>query len=227
MSVRTLLLAIAAAWACGGSFGQMPGSGGLGAFDKLLQNGRVQKELNLTPEQVTKVAQRVVEIHDKHKEELKKVASAPPRERQGTRAAINEAQSEAALASVKDILHPDQIKRLQEIHVQLRGAAALNEPRIEQALKITVDQKTRIRRIREESARHAQQFLEQIHPTSLQDAMQKIAAYRKDTLEKALAILTPEQRQLYKDLVGEPFDVTPAEPVLWPADKGTAKPGKP
>lgn len=160
----------------------------------LLSQKSVQDELKLSADQVSKV-----------EEAAKKEADA----RQGLRNLGQDEQRakfrEMRTASdkvVADILKPEQTKRLKQITLQQEGSRALAEPEVAQALNLTDDQKTKLRTIAEESGRQMRELFQGGQNTG---AREKLAELRKSTNDKAMAVLTDEQKSKLKELQGEPF----------------------
>src|SRR5262249_7541414 len=81
-------------------------------------------------------------------------------------------------------LGPEQQKRLEQIALQQAGAGAFSNPRVVTALHLTAEQKEQIRAI-------------QLHRGP--------RGGPRRNLDQILALLTPEQKQEWSGLVGEPF----------------------
>lgn len=160
----------------------------------LLSQKSVQDELKLGADQVSKV-----------EEAAKKEADA----RQGLRNLGQDEQRakfrEMRTASdkvVADILKPDQAKRLKQIALQQEGARALAEPEVAQALNLTDDQKTKLRGVAEESAKQMRELFQGGQNAGAREKLQEL---RKSSNDKAMAVLTDDQKAKLKELQGEPF----------------------
>jgi Spy/CpxP family protein refolding chaperone len=84
--------------------------------------------------------------------------------------------------------------------------AAPQMPRVQEALKLTDEQKSKFGAIQDEQ-REAMQGLFQGGGGDRQAAFQKMTELRTKGNEKAMAVLTSEQKATWKDLTGEPFEV--------------------
>src|SRR5262245_51230142 len=106
----------------GGGFG-----GGLGVR-QLLENKSVQEELKIESDQLTKVTDVLKKVADDNKELVDKLAFRPggggTQLSREERAELTKKLNEAYLAGVKDTLKPEQITRLKQVQVQVRGLAA-------------------------------------------------------------------------------------------------------
>lgn len=178
---------------------QRPGGGGapgMGAVSNLtlLQNKSVQDELKLSDDQVAKV-----------KDAAQKQAAARPSLQglQGEeRAAKMRELSKEGDKLVADILKPEQTKRLKQIRLQQQGATALASPEVSKELNFTEEQKTKLKELQADARKQMQGLFQ---GGNREEAMKKVTEINKSTNEKAMAMLTPEQKAKWKDMTGEPF----------------------
>jgi Spy/CpxP family protein refolding chaperone len=185
----------------GGGFGG-PGGGGAAG---LLQNEDVRKELDLVDEQVTKLTA----INEKVREEMRaqfqdlgNFRDMSDEERQTAFAEMRtkmEERTKAVQAEIDEVLLPQQRERLAQINFQsqLRRAGGdstgLTSDFIVAQLEMTDDQKAQIT---EAEAKVAKELAE------------KVAKARNEAREQLLALLTPEQREKFKKLMGAEFRFT-------------------
>jgi Spy/CpxP family protein refolding chaperone len=178
---------------------QPPEGGPLGLWFWLLNHHAVRKELKLTDKQIKKVSDLAKDLREKQRKELANSRDMNPSERrqkfQELMTEIEERQK--ALAAV---LTPDQEKRLHQLLRQRKGTAALLDPEVQSALKLSDEQKEKIKTIADKEMRVPFQS----GPGG--GILQKMKAIRKESMENATAVLTDEQKKTWKDLVGEPFD---------------------
>ncbi|MCS6852572.1 MAG: hypothetical protein NZ700_15560 [Gemmataceae bacterium] len=113
---------------------------------------------------------------------------------------------EAVSKAIDENLTPEQAKRLKQIMLQQRGLDAFNEPRVKEALKLTEDQAEKIRGIREEMAEKMREAFQRGGGGNPREAFEKLRQLRKDMWDKAVNVLTDEQKKVWKDLAGEPFE---------------------
>jgi len=177
--------------------------GGFGGA-MLLQNQSVQKELKLTDDQKKKLATINKEFREKHKDDYAKLFNqdTDPKERGELSDKLNHEQMEL----VKPVLTDDQHKRFHQIQLQVRGAGAFSDPKVQKALKLTDDQKDKIKTI-EDDARQEMRDIFQNAAGDREAAGKKFASLRKETMEKASNVLTDEQKKTWKDMTGKPFEI--------------------
>jgi Tfp pilus assembly protein PilF len=134
------------------------------------------------------------------------------------RKAISDFQRQSndlAFGQLVKLLQPEQAQRLEQIHLQLRGMIALADPDIAARLGLTAAQKEQVSGIVEEFRKRQAEF----RRAMTGNATVPLAQFRElsDETAKALfLILTDDQRQIFKDFVGELFDrrkLTPARPA--------------
>ncbi len=161
--------------------------GGFGGPGFLLQNPGVQKELKLSDDQVKQITQTTESIRDKHRDEFE------------------------ALGKLEG--------RLKEITLQQEGARAFNDPEAQKALNLTDDQKEKIKTINEDAAKEMGDLFPPRgrrggggggappDPGAFKERMTKMAAMRKETLDKVTSVLTDDQKKTWKDMTGAHFEV--------------------
>ena len=139
-------------------------------------------------------------------------------------------------AGMSEILQPHQIKRLRQIELQLQGPRAFHDSHAADALKLSADQKRKIRAIKDEAmaAMFPRPFGKGPHGKGPRSQAQlgnesgpkkgpggkgfgpqgghgdigkppNIEEIHKREVEQILELLTPEQKTLWQNLIGAPF----------------------
>jgi Spy/CpxP family protein refolding chaperone len=187
------------------------GGGGFGGPTQLLTNKSVQEELKITEDQVKKIEEASKTVADlgRQRGELFRDRNLSREDREKKTTELNEKIAKANEELTKNlgtILKPEQTKRLSQIQLQQsirqRGPAALTEEKIQVALKLTDDQKEKIKVIGEEYSTESRALR-----GFDQETRQKRAALAQEKLESATKVLTAEQRKAFKEMQGEPFEV--------------------
>ena len=73
-------------------------------------------------------------------------------------AEIQAKMSEEAYKEIGTVLKEDQVKRLKQIEVQVPGARAFTMSHVQEALKLTDEQKEKVRQLQEESGKEMQEW---------------------------------------------------------------------
>ncbi len=219
MRIRTigaLSAALALAVVCSpaaraqGGRGMMGGMGGgpLAGL-RVLTTPEGEKELNITADQKAKLVELNEnmmasgrEMFQKVREELGENASRE--EMMEKMQAMQKEMAANVKKDLKEVLNEDQLKRFEQINLQAQGFGAFVNPEIQEKLKITDEQKGKLKEAQDElmaamsEAREQYQGDEQggrAARTKAQDAAK----------EKAMNLLTSEQKTTWTELTGKPF----------------------
>jgi Spy/CpxP family protein refolding chaperone len=208
--LQSVLVFVLAGGLASPAFGQPPfrggRGGGFGGPGMLLQNTGVQKELKLTDEQIQKIKDVTQKIQEKHKDDFAALAKVDQQERREKFQELFKTIGEETEKGLADVLKPEQSKRLKQISLQQRGSQAFNEEDVQKTLKLTDDQKDKIKTLNEDAGKEMREIFQNAQG-NLREAGEKAAALRKETMEKVMALLTDEQKKAWKDMTGEPFEV--------------------
>jgi Spy/CpxP family protein refolding chaperone len=185
----------------GGGRGGFAG-GGFGGGVMLLSNKSVQTALKLDDAQTEKIAKIAEETRGKMRDAFQDSQNLSQDERRQKMQSINEEVQK----SLADVLKPEQAKRFHQIQLQQRGADALVDPEVQAKLNLTDDQKSKLRDIRED-VRKQMEGLRGDSGGDRQAAMEKFRTIRKESQDKAFAVLTDEQKASWKELTGEPVEI--------------------
>jgi Spy/CpxP family protein refolding chaperone len=191
------VLAATPAWAQrpGGGRGGFGGGGMAGrSLAGLAAQKSVQKELKLSEDQ----AKTVEQLAEKQRESFRGLRDLSEDERRKKIEDMSTTNEKA----VSETLQPDQFKRLKQISLQVQGAAAFDRSEVTDALKLTSEQKDKIKTVQTESRG---KMRDAFGGGDREESRKKIAEMRKDTQAKLLAVLTTEQQATYKEMSGEPF----------------------
>jgi len=188
---------------------KLDAAGSFKSYEFLLVNESVQKELKLSDEQVLKVNSTVHDIRHKRRAELEKLRNLPPPKGREKFLQILQANAQEALDSSDKILTAEQVKRLKQIRVQQDGFDAFYDDAVIAALKLSKEQQQRIKKIDREADELAEKTPQVGTGGNYPTTMTRMAARRKDLIGKAVDVLTPEQKTVWTDLVGAPFEFMP------------------
>jgi len=208
-SVRGVVLAVdAAAMISNPAWGQFflaPGGRGSGPSQLVLRED-VQKELSLTADQKKKVETVNQKIREELQAEFAKLATLDGRERDRKKMELAKRITKKSTTAMEEILAPAQMKRLKEIALQHAGVQGLRNTDVEDALKLTDDQKERIQKIMQGAIADLRYLFEHTEG-AYEESQKKAVEIRNQCYAKALTVLTAEQRKTWKDLQGAPFHV--------------------
>lgn len=110
---------------------------------------------------------------------------------------------------VKELLTPDQFKRLQQIHWQSEGPRAMTDPAIVDALKLSERQIKGVVETNREFAEEQREYFAGIQTAdpkpAISEIRQKIDDLVKKRDERIEQILSASQRDQFSELLGMPF----------------------
>jgi Spy/CpxP family protein refolding chaperone len=191
--------------------GWMEAGGGLLGLLRLEQ---VQKELNLSDQQKEKLKGLGREARPERPADG---GDLTPEERQQK---LDEFRKKARERMEKiekrlaEILKPEQLERLKQIRLQATGAAALADPQVVKALGITDDQRAKLKKLYDgagEKRRELRGSMRDLSPDEREakraENQKKIRQIEKELMDKALEVLTPEQREKFEKMKGKKFDL--------------------
>jgi Spy/CpxP family protein refolding chaperone len=188
--------------------------GGMGMGGNLLNNESVQKELKLSKDQVDKIKGVEKQLEPKRAEVRKKMADLGDvgfQERMEKARELNKPIQDEETKALAGILTPEQEKRFKQVEVYVRGLFAFADTKVQEALKLTDDQKEQIKTISGDTFKDQQELRKEAGRDREKQAevQKKIAAMNKETMGKIVALFNDEQKKTWKELVGEAFEYRP------------------
>jgi Spy/CpxP family protein refolding chaperone len=171
----------------------------------LLNNKVVQEELKLTEDQVAKIG----EMQKKQMEAFKNFKDMSDDERKDTFKKMGEETDKI----VKD-LKPEQTARLKQIQLQQVGpnvfanadmakGVGLTDDEVKK-FNLTDDQKEKFKDLAEAQGKDMKDLPKGFDP----DTQKKRQALRTEYQEKALGVLTSEQKKVWTEMTGKPVDIS-------------------
>jgi hypothetical protein len=177
---------------------------------------RVQKELRLTDKQVKQVTAIRLDVHGKYRAEREKVWK---ESKKGDHSRlwelskkIQDTEREALTQEVPKILSEAALKRLRQIQRQARGTHNLiRQPAIRKKLALDDEQVKKIEGLLKEGLAQSRKEAAKaftgtyVGPLKVKDLVARDQKAYAGAMKNVLGVLTKAQRQIWDDLVGEPF----------------------
>jgi hypothetical protein len=158
----------------------------------LLRQKSVQQELKLTPE----VVKTIFEFTSREYDEEQRAEKLSEKEREQKFQELEKA-NEKFLANT---LTAAQRKRLEQITMQVTGLQQLTKPEVIKVLSITEEQQQKFKEMQKEARKALEEILD-----AKEGKTEKLAKLRADIDKKVEAVLTDKQKEIARELVGEPF----------------------
>lgn len=231
-----LAAALVAAVADGAQAQRQPGGGGRGMGGMqpvavlLLSNADLQKELKITDDQKKALKPAMDKVEEQAKKMREMFAGGGGG---GDREAMQKVMEEMrkandeVKATVEKALTADQVKRVKQIDVQAMGMRAFTNEDVAKALKITDDQKEKLKGVAEEYGKESADLRQEYgirgfgggggggggggtppSPEKMAEYQKKNKALTDETMEKVMKAMTDDQKKAWKEMTGEPFDTS-------------------
>jgi Spy/CpxP family protein refolding chaperone len=215
LMVLAMALALGAAFACAAQAQAAEGAGGgpRGGFRRssllgLLSLEQVQKEMKLSDEQAAKVKKLVEKLRAEIRQQytaLRKIEDRAQRRAKMTE--LTEQFDGKVREQLRDVLKREQMMRLYQIRMQVRPVVdSLSNRYVARRLKLTEEQQKKVAEISKQTqAKESELFGAMRNATNAQrsEAFQKLRQLRSAADEKALAVLTAEQKEAFEKMKGE------------------------
>jgi hypothetical protein len=180
------------------------GSGGGAAGFLMAPN--VQKDLKLTDTQVKKFQETLREIAERHQGDYTALRDASPDVRWTKIATLNETVSDEVKSALS--FSAEQSKRFDQIGLQAHGLNAFASRTVDESLKLTDDQKSKIRELVEATrSSFAGASNNNASEQERTDARNKRAVAQKENMAKVQSMLTDDQKKAWQELIGEPIHI--------------------
>lgn len=185
--------------------GGMMGGGRQVSVFSLLRSEEVQKDIKITDDQKTKamklgeeLAAAVREVQPEFNRDGSREEYAKKMEEARPKMEKLMAEKKTALAAV---LSADQMKRLDEIVLQVKGGDALNEAELQSKLMVTDEQKAKLANVTKESGEKMRSAFGGGGGGGFD--REKMAAVQKERSDALVAVLTPAQAEQYDMMKGK------------------------
>lgn len=194
----------------GGGFGGRGGFGAPGDYMALLRMEAVQKELKVDEAQEKSIDELADKLRGERRGERPNFRDLSDDEREkflAERRKEAEKRSEEAKKALAGILSGEQMTRLSQISIQVRGASALNDPEVAAKLEITDEQMGKIEAAEEENSQKMRTAMRELRDSDdRQAAFAKIGEMREEGQKNVLAVLTKEQQAKFEEMQGKKFE---------------------
>jgi hypothetical protein len=184
---------------------------GFGGPLSLLTNKSVQEELKITDEQKKKVDEASKKLTELRTEKMKEagITRENMREKRDEMAKITKALNAEGDKSLSSVLDEKQTKRFKQIRLQQSGLRAFSTEEVETALKLSDDQKKKIKETVDGLTKEMEDARKEagMDFAKLREIFTKQREKEKEALGKVAATLSSAQKKTWKDMTGETFEV--------------------
>jgi PAS domain-containing protein len=166
----------------------------------------VQRDLKLTDNQAKRVEEALREIKERHQNDYAALRDASSDVRWSKMAVLTETVNDQVKTALS--FSPEQSRRFDQISLQAQGLMAFASRAVEEKLKLSDDQKSKVREIADAS-HNASAAIDsnQASEQERNEARDKRAQAHKENMTRAYALLTDDQKTSWKELIGEPIHI--------------------
>ena len=193
-------------------------SGGFGRFGRvdtitLIGSKQVEEELKVTQQQKEKISKAVEAVRSEMRRLTAGLRELPHQEREVKLARIREKREQLNSEARKEIetaLSDDQVERLGQISLQMRGVRALADDDLSRKLEMSNDQQNIIKAVLGEQEKRQRELFQNMSNLPRGERGQlfaKIREMRTESESRALAVLTQEQQSAFNELKGAKFEI--------------------
>jgi Spy/CpxP family protein refolding chaperone len=181
----------------------------------MLRNEAVQKELTLTEDQTKSVAELAAKMQSDAMEIMSGLQDLSEEEKKEELPNVMKmitARGKELQEKVDKVLDAKQLTRLKQLSIQRRNMGALEDEEVLAVLKLSDEQKQQLVAIRDGAADKQEEIIKEAIAGGGGDRQAirgKIEAMQKELGQKALEVLTAEQREQFEKLKGDKFDFPP------------------
>jgi hypothetical protein len=187
----------------------------------LLEQETVLDDLRLSPEQRDRVSSLSKHLEEQRRELFRDFGRLTGEER--SERFLQQARAEQA--AIVEVLSDEKLTRFRQIAIQSQGVAAFREPDIAAELKLSAQQRERIRTIENEMFspfRPSERSGDGPSRKTPEEIRRAVAEQLKAALAQIEALLTPEQAARWHTMIGEPL-----EGAIFLGPRGPRPPGSP
>lgn len=203
---------------------------------RLLMIEQVQKEINLTGEQKDKLEALREEMREQFRggedrgrmrEEMQNLSEEERRERMQKMMQEFREQAEKrakeTMTKLAEVLTPEQMLRIKQIQMQQEGVMVLRRPEVIEELGLDDSQKEQLEKIAEEVGTQMRERMESFRGRGgdreegdrdregmrerMQQMREEMEKVRKDVEQKAMGVLTADQKKKLGEMMGKPFEL--------------------
>lgn len=164
----------------------------------------VARSLTLTPEQVNRLNQLSQQLQGRYGTDFNSISNLSPAERSRRILELQQRFGNEWMTGARDIFNDQQLNRYRQLDLQFRGFSAFADPAIRQRLNLTDAQMQQVQQAQDWARQQMQALTRQGLDQASRDNLYRnyVTEYR----DRINQILTPEQRQTWTQLSGEPFN---------------------
>jgi hypothetical protein len=166
----------------------------------------VPQHLNLTPEQINRLNTLMDHLQQQFQPEIDRLNQLGEKHRATRLQELLSNFNTEAMKAAGSVLNDGQKNRLRQLELQQLGLHGLLTPDVQKQLNLTQEQQRILREAIQEEQQDRQQMMHRVQGQAMTQAAQRMHQARQKANQNMLGqMLTPQQMQLLRDLLGQPF----------------------
>lgn len=188
----------------GGAGGRGMGMGAMGMG--IVGMPPVQQELGIKPDQAGKVESIVGEMRDAMQSLRERLQDVAPGERMERMRELMSEANEKVESQLAEVLDENQMKRLKQIELQMRGVQAFADAKVQEALTMTAEQKAKVQDLLADFGERQRSIMQEAQG-DFAGAMGKVRELRDEIMGKAKELMSEDQIKAWGEMIGEAFEM--------------------
>lgn len=174
---------------------------------KLLQSDAVREDLGISRETAQEAMAAIRELRTRLEPEMRGMMMMAPETRAAAMAEFNSKIADSVEGAFSLILDDSQLARFKQILLQSKGLEAFTLPDTQSRLNLDTRQLDELREIFVQTSSQAKEITTAARESgNREDGLAQLAAFRREAMEKALAVLDDSQTAIWKEMTGERFE---------------------
>jgi len=169
----------------------------------------IRKELNLSDKQFSQLREAYIRNQVQYQKEVKGLKEVDAQRRAEELRKFAQSFNDAMFKVAQDILRTDQLLRYNQLSLQYRSWDALSDTAVQTKLRLTPEQIKALRSIGPQLDQSMKDILER-SSNNPEAASKLYGQFLLDSRNRIDAILTPQQRQTWNEMLGNPVTFRPA-----------------
>lgn len=190
----------------------------------LFRQSDVGRNLNLTDRQTTQLNAMTDRLQARYQAELDRLGRLSDTARAARVQELNRQFTNDWVAGAREFMTSAQLNRYQQLQLQFGRFNSLADPTVQRQLNLSADQQARLR----DAMTWSDEQMRQILQTGVSDrdrALRQYGDYNRAYQDRLNTILTPDQRQQWREMTGDPFTFQPQFPSTTTGGVGSRSDG--
>jgi len=186
---------------------RMFGAGG--SVASLVEEEKVQTELKLNEDQISKIKELVAEQRQTMMSKIRELRDSDddPQNMMETMRELRNGMAGQEIETMKEILNEDQFARYQQLSVQLMGIQALASESVAEKIGLDDEHRKEIEQVFADGRQRTQEKFRELRESGDRSGFREMMEeLQKQTEEEVMAVLSEQQKEKFKELKGEPFE---------------------